>query len=443
MILPRVLIFGQPFNDRNGGGITLSNLFKEWDRDKLAVAATGHLMQHLTTDVCEKYYQLGYEEYRWRFPFNFLQKKFESGVLGVVQEQDVSATMKKKGVRYFIVNSFFYPLLEWLGLFHKAASLNLSPRFKFWLDEFRPQLLYLQVSSLDTIKFAGELKKYLGIPSVIHMMDDWPSTISKRGPFRKAWGKRIDNEFRALLKSTDLFLSISEAMSTEYKRRYDKAFIPFHNPIDIKVWGKERKTVYELRGSHVKVLYSGRIGPGIKKSLIEVATAIEELNMEGLSIRFHIQSPGSDPVVIRSLLGFKCVVMNSVAEYSSLPGIYSGADILVIANDFDYHGLSFLRYSMPTKASEYMISGTPVLVYSHSETAVSRFFGDNKCGCCVVEQNKEVLKQALKHLINNEDYRATLGGNAVKVASELFDGEKKRKEFRQLLIDTATVSDKV
>ena len=96
MILPRVLIFGQPFNDRNGGGITLSNLFKEWDRDKLAVAATGHLMQHLTTDVCEKYYQLGYEEYRWRFPFNFLQKKFESGVLGVVQEQDVSATMKKK-----------------------------------------------------------------------------------------------------------------------------------------------------------------------------------------------------------------------------------------------------------------------------------------------------------------------------------------------------------
>ena len=43
-------------------------------------------------------------------------------------------------------------------------------------------------------------------------------------------------------------------------------------------------------------------------------------------------------------------------------------------NDFDKKSISFLKYSMPTKASEYMISGTPVLVYSHGETAVSKFF---------------------------------------------------------------------
>lgn len=440
MKLPRVLIFGQPFNNRNGGGITLSNLFKEWDRDKLAVAATGHVMKHVTTDVCEKYYQLGYDEYRWRFPFNLFQKKFQSGVIRFVQKQDISTTTGKRGVRYFFVNSLFYPLLEWLGLFHNAASLSLSPRFKSWLEEFRPQLLYFQVSSLDTIQFAGELKKYLGTPSVIHMMDDWPSTISNKGPFKKIWKERIDNEFKELLHSTNLFLSISDSMSIEYKRRYDKVFIPFHNPIDIKVWGKETKTSYELRGSPVNVLYSGRIGTGIKKSLFEIATAIEELNMEGLAIRFHIQSPGSELGIIRSLLGFKSIVMNSIAEYSSLPEIYSGADILVIANDFDYNGLSFLRYSMPTKASEYMISGTPVLVYSPSETAVSEFFEDNGCGACVTEQNKEALKQAFRHLINDKDYRAILGGNAVKVASELFDGEKKRREFRQLLIETATVS---
>jgi len=440
MILPRVLIFGQPFNNRHGGGITLSNLFKGWDKDNLAVAATGHLMVHVTTDVCEQYYQLGYEEYKWRFPFNILQKRFCSGVLSFAHEPDNYSVSGKKGFRYFLVNSLFYPLLEWSGLFHNAATLSLSPRFKSWLDDFKPQLLYLQVSSLDTIVFARELSKYLDIPSVIHMMDDWPSTISSRGPFKKLWQNRIDREFRDLLESADLFLSISDAMSVEYKKRYNKEFIAFHNPIDPGIWGKYRKTDYALKGNFVKILYSGRIGAGIKKSLIELAEAIEELNQEGLSIRLHIQSPTSDPVVARSLLSYGCTVMDNVVEYSLLPKIFSGSDILVIANDFDYKGLTFLRYSMPTKASEYMISGTPVLVYSHPETAVSRFFNENECGCCVTEQNKEILKQALRHLVNDENYRVKLGENAFMVASECFNGDKKRGEFRQLLINTATSS---
>jgi hypothetical protein len=40
-------------------------------------------------------------------------------------------------------------------------------------------------------------------------------------------------------------------------------------------------------------------------------------------------------------------------------------------------------------------------------------------------------------LINDENYRATLGSNAVRIASDLFDGKKKREEFRQLMVDTA------
>jgi hypothetical protein len=55
---------------------------------------------------------------------------------------------------------------------------------------------------------------------------------------------------------------------------------------------------------------------------------------------------------------------NPVADYADLPEIYSSADILVIANDFDEKAICFLRYSMPTKASEYMISGTPSGIFS-------------------------------------------------------------------------------
>ena len=82
MELPKVLIIGQPFNNDTGGGITLSSLFKGWDRDKLAVACSSYLLlNNIDTEVCNTYYQLGEKEHRWTFPFNYLQRKYESGLI--------------------------------------------------------------------------------------------------------------------------------------------------------------------------------------------------------------------------------------------------------------------------------------------------------------------------------------------------------------------------
>jgi glycosyltransferase involved in cell wall biosynthesis len=120
-----------------------------------------------------------------------------------------------------------------------------------------------------------------------------------------------------------------------------------------------------------------------------------------------------------------------------LPIIFSQADILLIANDFDKHGSDYLKYSMPTKVSEYMISGTPVLIYATSETAISRFFTENECGCCVTEQEPGKLTNAINLMISDEEYRKKLSHNAVRLAKDLFDANKVRKEFQQLLINIA------
>ncbi|NLM67888.1 MAG: glycosyltransferase family 4 protein [Enterococcus sp.] len=430
------MIFGQPFNTRQGGGITLSNLFKGWDKDRIAVAATGHVMKNITTDVCETNYCLGSDEFRWHFPFNLLQRKFQSGLMLIDDSQQVATVIKKSRLRSVLVDRYFYPALEWFGLFHNGAEIRFSDNFRKWLEKFNPQILYLQVSTYDEIKFARVLIKTLEIPSIIHMMDDWPSTISTRGPFKKYWQRVIDSEFRELLDEVDIFFSIGEAMTEEYRKRYSKEFIPFHNPIDVSHWQESRRKCYKIDQSDIRLLYSGRIGVGISESLIEVAEAVESLNQTGLKINLHIQSASSGIDTLKKLMAYKCVKINPYIEYSALPGVFSGADILLIANDFDPEGVLFLRYSMPTKASEYMISATPVLVYSHGDTAISRFFSRHNCGLCVTEHANEKLIEAIKKLVTNEDLRKTLGTNAFELASRLFDGERKRKEFRQLIRET-------
>ena len=434
---PKILIYGPPFNNFTGGGITLSNLFRGWPKDKIAVASTGHVLQHLSTEVCDTYYLLGKEEHRWIFPFNLLQRSFPSGLMVIDEKEKAIRVKQKLSFRRILVDKIFYPLMQWFGFFHWLSKISFSPQFKDWLAVYKPEILYIQVTSREDILFSSKLCDYLGIPSVIHNMDDWPATISNKGIFKKYWRNKIDREFRLLLKRMDLYLSISHAMTNEYKKRYNILFKAFHNPIQTKDWDPFCKTSFKLNGDHVKILYSGRIGVGIAESLIEVASVIETINHTWGAVKLYIQSPSGDVKTRNRLQKFDCIVLNPIVDYSTLPSIFSQADILLIANDFDKKGINYLKYSMPTKVSEYMISGAPILLYASPETAVSKFFTENECACCVNEQDPEKLNNAIKILIQDEEYRKKISNNAVRLAKELFDADKVKNDFQHLLIDTA------
>ncbi len=434
MSFPKVLIFGQPFSSNSGGGITLSNLFKGWDRKKIAVAATGNLLVDVSFDICNIYYQLGNREFMWKFPFNLLQKKFPSGLKSFNPKSEFTVSHFESRIRKVLVDDVFYPFIEWIGAFHWLSKICLTDNLKSWLDEFKPEVLYFQVSSRQTVLFALDLCNYLKVPAIIHMMDDWPATISKKGLFSKYWNKKIDYELRLLLDKVQMHLSISEEMSQEYMKRYKKHFKAFHNPIDLGMWQPHSKTDFSFTGDHIKILYSGRIGPGITKSLIEVADAISRLDRDGVKINLYIQSAFTDPKIMSRLQRYNCVVFNPRVEYSDLPNIFSHADILLIANDFDDTGKAFLKFSIPTKASEYMISGTPILVYAPSEAAISKFCEKNKCALCVTTQNVDAIAQSIEYLINNESIRKRLSNSAVRVAKLLFDADNVRFRFRSLLV---------
>lgn len=432
MQLPRVLIFGQPFNSKYGGGITLSNLFRGWDKDKIAVAAIGHIMYGATADVCNNYFQLGENEYRWAFPFNLLQRKFPSGRMNLKLKSKHSKSRKKRGIRYALVNQVFYPVLEWLGLFHCLTKILLTPGFKAWIKEFNPDILYLQVSTRDSVLFASQLIDYLKIPSAIHIMDDWPSTISNSGLFKKFWSEKIDREFRELLKRIDLPLSISDAMSVEYYKRYERSFKPFHNPINISRYKKPEATNTKIE-NRFRVLYLGRLGIANKATIIHFAAIISGLEIDQLTVEFDIYTSDIDTPAAIKLSRMPSVTVKPAVKHEDVPTLLSSYDTLLLPLDFSKTGLTYARFSIPTKASEYMASGVPILVYASGETAISQFCSYNNCGHCVTDLNPNNMKEAIRLLINNEDYRKEITSNAYAIAREKFDEDIVKREFQRSL----------
>ncbi len=432
MHIPKVLIVGQPFNTNFGGGITLANLFGGWDTNKLAVVCTAHMFNNLNQDICDTYYLLGTEEYKWMFPFNFLQKKFTSGYVKLQvknnEEHTAPATFMSK-FRTKIINQYFYPFLEYAGLFHGISKITLSAKLCKWLDEYNPDIIYAQASSRETVNFCSLVKGYTKKPMIYHVMDDWPSTISQKGPFKNFWQKKIDSELKNLLNEATVLLSISNGMAKEYKKRYNRDFITFHNPIEINFWKSHQRKSYELATSPV-ILYAGRVGTGITVTLENMAAAVEKVNNElNTTVQFVLQTK-EIPAWIQN---YKYTVHKPMVSYSDLPKVFAEADLLYLPYDFSKESIRFIKYSMPTKAPEYMMSGTPIIVFGPAETTLVADARERKWANVITVNKTENLAEAIKSLITNPNERIALAKTAIEIAEEEYDSNKIRNRFKEII----------
>lgn len=421
------------FDKKSGGGITLSNLFHGWDCNRIAVATD--YVDNPDFSVCKNVYAIGDAEIERGFPFNFKTSPegIISGKLDAVQVQQSfhsETVSKKEPGKLEKIKDY---LITKTGQIHRRRRFVLSNEFSQWLSEFSPDIIYSQLSSLELIHFVAKVQQITNKPLVLHLMDDWPVSVTSEQMiiFKQYWSNLINNELIKLIKKADVLMSISESMSEEYLKRYKREFQPFHNPIDVKSWISAEQKEYSVSGAF-RILYAGRIGSGLQNCLFDVASAINNLNSKGLNIEFQIQATMDNPI-LKKLAEFNCVKIKGVAPYNQLPDIFSAADLLLLPNDFDKNSVSFLKHSMPTKASEYMVSGTPVLVFSSSESAVTKHALKHKWAYVVSENSQEKLESAIRNLFEDEDLRIRIGTHAKAYAIKHFDGETVRTRFLKTL----------
>ena len=429
---PRVLIFSQTFNKISGGGITLTNLFFGYPRENIAVLTYPFMLLHASFESCINYYQLGREEYFWSFPLNYIKKKFNSGPVQI-EKKNSRITANQPYLRNRIATNILSPFLRWSGLTHCVSRIKISDRLKKWLEEYKPEVLYLQISNRESILYSLELIEYLKIPAAIHMMDDWPMTVSSRGPFRKYWHNRIDREFRELLAKTTSYLSISDAMSEEYLNRYGKQFKAFHNPVDPS-WFNEDPVTNESDKRYFRVLYLGRIGIANESSLLAFSEFISNYIYQDCIVEFDVYTKDIDSKIARRIGNLKGVRINLPVNHEDVPSLMTRYQLLLLPLDFTRSGLKFSRLSMPSKTSEYMLSGTPIMVMAPAESAVSKFCTYNKCAHCISSDKLEDLTKTMNFLIENDDYRKDLASGAKRLANQLFNRRKVTRDFRDFLV---------
>lgn len=435
---PKVLLIGQTFNYTSGSGITKANLFKGWPVDRIAVATFERVVENV---ICKNYYQIGYRELKRPWPFNYLQKKIESGPVDVKNlwtengstiNTVANLNNRSRNRNNILLGRVYNFFLHFLGIYNKVFVSKISNEFLKWLNDFKPDIIYDQLSSLASIRFLSQLHHITKIPVAIHIMDDWMSTINKYGLFYFYWKKVIDKEFNNLLNEASVLMSICREMSDEYEKRYKKKFLPFHNPIELDRWTRNSKTRWDF-SKPFKILYSGRIGRGTLSSVVSIAKAVDVLADEGYEVVFQIQSTPAADQFMSKIRRFKNTAINTPLAYNELPEKLSSMDMLVLPMDFDAESLRFIRLSMPTKTSEYMATGTPILVYAPECTALSKYAGRERWGYVVTEKKVKLLVDAIKLLYSDESLRRKIGTRAKELARINHDADRVREDFKKAL----------
>lgn len=438
---PRVLIFGGGFDSYTGGGITLSNLFRDWPVSRLAVADSG-TRSGTAAYACAEY-RLGTLEERWAWPLSHVPRHSDrSGVVdrahrpadvtpgGGPSGEAVMPSQLATGTR--AARAAFYWVDGWLGARAVLLRSTLSRPLKTWAEHFSPDVLYCHFSSLEGIRMVRALHECTGARLAIHMMDDWPETVYGGTLLGPALRAAVDRELRELLSRAAVRMAISRAMAHEYLARYGYEFEVFHNCVDVAWWRESRKTSWAA-ASPFSVVYSGRIGWDALTSFRDVCEAIELMNQAGLPTQFRIHSPEFDASGASALARYPHTLALPAVEHEHLPGVLTGADVLIVPSDFNGRGSRFARLSMPTKVSAYMASGTPVVLYSPRTHATCAWAEQAEWALVVGERGPGKLARTLVDLAENPALREALGRRAAELADRELDGRRVRVAFKAAL----------
>jgi glycosyltransferase involved in cell wall biosynthesis len=435
MHYPKIIIVGETFRLNGGGGITLTNLFKDWPGENIGVVTD--LIEHTNPLTDYSYYQLGSEEIRFPFPFHPFQKYFKSGPykFETEDEKNNSPELKQSSFSRFKkwIRPHFDNFLNRLGLYTFFYKIRLSESLKNWIMEFNPDIVYIQPFHQNMMRFGNLICQELEIPYAIHIMDDSVNYINKSIILKKRLQRLIEDDFKRLVNNAKVHMCISDAMAEEYYLRYGKVFLPFRNPIETAHWLSGQKGSGLHDPERLRIIYTGRIFEPTEDALLDVCKVIDELNRENNSISLQYTLDNT-PAFLKKIENLQGISYHPPVSSSELPGLIQQYDLYLLCINFDQEAKTYFQFSMSTRASEGMVSGVPVLVYAPDTLALSRYFTKTDSGCVIGERDTRQLKEAIVKLWKDSGYRERISKNAVRTALHDSDSVVVREEFRKALI---------
>ncbi len=390
----RLLIFTDGFlNDGTGSGVTLYNLFKGWDKNKLSV-------------------------------FSAAYDKSNNGLLfpnrcfeGNLNQAKVAKKDKNFSLKILIKNIFN---ASWLRPYlTPIAPVRISNKSLQDINTYRPEIVYAPVSDIYSIR---RLLKLLSLNKDIKVYTVFFDDLIDRYDsvnFSYIYKRVHFFYLKKIISISQKTFVCSEAMRTEYEQIFNAEFHVVSNPVDLNLVKKYR--VKKINNLNFNVVYAGTVNSKNINNLKLMSATIKKLNEDGIKINFDLYTFGTKLDLVKKSISSNhnnTRIFKAPNDDHDLFKILGNANILYLPMDFSQESIKSIRLSYLTKQPLYMSIGVPMIVHGPEEIHVVRHAKENNYAEVISINSFEHIYNSVKNHFYNYDSFLTSTQNGIKYATE-------------------------
>lgn len=277
-----------------------------------------------------------------------------------------------------------------------CLPIHIRKNMRDYVERYKPDAIYTCGASVKVLKTAVKLSKLYDIPIILHVMDDWESTLYKASFLSAPFHAVLIHYLKEANKRSKLNFAISQPLCDKLEREYGSKYIPMMNCVDVKIDQVDISSVERL-----SFLYAGSLSINRWKSLLSIARSMFDILGKGnFNFDLYVPQAQNTEQMKTEFQRFGCSLHDYI-PYEEIQKRFQETDILVIAESFDKEFVQFTKYSLSTKIPEYMAAGKPILAFISPACYSYRYLIES--GGAAVAGNETELPEMIKRLEKTDE----------------------------------------
>lgn len=418
----RVLVVSHNVFSKDGNmGKTLSSYFSAFKPENIAQFYIHSEVP--TTDICQNYYRITDKE---AIKSVFTRKcGTRFGKKDIQPDRVTSRTDEGNDAKIYQKSRSRTPLIYFARNLWWSLSCWNSKRFKEWLEEFNPDVVFLASGDYSFIyKIALKVAKKRGIPLVVSCMDDYYFNNKNQGKFGgKFVHKLFMRQVRKTMDYSSCIFSICDKMSQDYEALFNKKSYVLHTPAS---FGEP------LRGEREnRICYLGNLGYKRNEQLLKLGRAIKDINVEGAPQFIDVYSAEVREEILRDLTPHNGINFHGAVSGEEVKRIMSESRYLIHTESFDEDMVRAVGYSVSTKIADSLMSGSVLVAFGSEKVASVEYLKENSAAFVITDRDD--LKEKLTELFSDTKKTDETVKKAVELATKNHSFNKNSQFIKETL----------
>ncbi|WP_423800050.1 hypothetical protein [Neobacillus sp. SAB-20_R2A] len=394
--LPKVLVVSINAWKDNSGINTLIDLFKNWEKDKIAQIYTRSSLP--STKVCNRFFQIS-ENAVIKSIFN--RKKVTGRIVSneMKIDKDLKENIEQENSLYSKIRKRRSQLLSLARELFWVIGHWRTKELRQFVEDFDADILFLPV--YPTI-YMGLIQNYLikitGKPAVCYLADDnYTYQTCGINPLSYIHRFFLRRQVRNIVNSCSKMFVIAPKQKEECDRIFGIESIILTKGIDYSQLYYEELQL----NTPIKMVYTGKLIIGRWKSLVSIAEKLGEINKDTIKITLDIYTTDQvKPSILKKLNRNGCKVRGAI-PMNKVAKVQANSDIVVFVESLDWRYKNLARLSFSTKLTDYFKSGKCIFAVGDKDIAPIDYLLRNECA--IVSGSYREIGRNLENIVDNPD----------------------------------------